>query len=123
MLPADSPVVFWDPASDRVSKTHSTGTEKGRVKGVTRAGKGRCNAKSKATVERGLLAPPRLGLCPLLKERVSTWHLPEIGHPWPEALPPVTWRWVSETEGWRRGPSTEGVLAPADLWALSATVQ
>ena len=68
------------------------------------AGKGRCSPQSNANEEERALSPSQawaLCLCLLLKEKVGTGHLPANEHPWPGDLPPVTWRWVSETEGWQ----------------------
>ena len=86
------------------SARSTTLEQRGRgVRGATEQGRADAVPRVMQTRKRGLSAPPRLGLClcPLLKEKVGTWHLPANEHPRPGDLPPVTWRWVSETEGWQ----------------------
>lgn len=111
LLPADSPLVFLNPASNRVSKTHSAGTDRGRVR-VDR---------EQERVDRGLrmmplgdvgwlLTPPRLQLCPLLEQRAGRGYLLGLRSPQLESLHPS----LELSNG--AGPSPVRVLASADLW-------
>ena len=124
MLPADSPLLFWDPTSARVSKKHNTGTERAGHQRGHQQGRADAVPRVMQTRKRGLSAPPRLGLCLclLLKEKVGTWHLPANEHPRPGDLPPVTWRWVSETEGWQASLSITNSRSLPKLMSIESVM-